>query len=128
MAFHFTPAYELIDDLSNQRLSATDLMKSTIGRIWDVSEDVNAIVSLREEQDLLEDAATADQVPLEQRGALHGIPIAIKDLANAKGLLTTEGSPFFANRIAEKDDLMVARIRKAGAIIIGKTNTPEFGL
>ncbi|MGA0281409.1 MAG: hypothetical protein ACO3K9_06940, partial [Paracoccaceae bacterium] len=59
MAFHFTPAYELIDDLSNQRLSATDLMKSTIGRIWDVNEDVNAIVSLREEQDLLEDAASA---------------------------------------------------------------------
>ncbi len=128
MAFHFTPANELIDDLSNQRLSATDLMKSTIGRIWDVNEDVNAIVSLREEQDLLEDAATADQVPLEQRGALHGIPIAIKDLANAKGLLTTEGSPIFANRVAEKDDLIVARIRKAGAIIIGKTNTPEFGL
>ncbi len=128
MAFHFTPAYELIDDLSTKKLSSVDILKSTIGRIWDVNEHVNAIVSLREEQDLLEDAAAADATPMDQRGALHGIPIAIKDLANAKGILTTEGSPIYANRVAVEDDLIVERIRKAGAIIIGKTNTPEFGL
>ena len=128
MAFHFTPAHELIEDLLTKKLSSVDLMKSTIGRIWDVNDDVNAIVSMREEQDLLAEAADADEVTLDNRGALHGIPIAIKDLANAKGILTTEGSPIYANRVAEEDDLIVERIRKAGAIIIGKTNTPEFGL
>ena len=128
MAFHFTPAYKLIEDLSTKKFSSVDLMKSTIGRIWDVNDNVNAIVSLREEPDLLEDAAANDAIPMDQRGALHGIPIAIKDLANAKGMLTTEGSPIYANRVAEEDDLIVERIRKAGAIIVGKTNTPEFGL
>ena len=49
MAFHFTPAYKLIEDLTARKLSSVDLMKSTIGRIWDVNDDVNAIVSLREE-------------------------------------------------------------------------------
>ena len=128
MPFHFTPAYELLEELSAKKLSAVDLMKSTICRIWDVNDEVNAIVSLREEQELLEDAVAADILPMDQRGALHGIPIAIKDLANAKGILTTEGSPIYANRIALEDDLIVERIRKVGAIIIGKTNTPEFGL
>ena len=128
MSFHFSPAYELLEDLSAKKLSSLDLMKATIGRIWDVNDEVNAIVSLREEQELLEDAAAADSIPVDKRGALHGIPIAIKDLANAKGILTTEGSPIYSNRIAEQDDLIVERIREAGAIIIGKTNTPEFGL
>ncbi len=61
-------------------------------------------------------------------GWLHGIPIAIKDLADAAGLPTSMGSPLFAGQVAESDDPVVARLRAAGAIIIGKTNTPEFGM
>ena len=54
--------------------------------------------------------------------------MAIKDLANVKGFKTTEGSPLYSERVARKDDQMVARLRAAGALFIGKTNTPEFGL
>jgi amidase len=83
-------------------------------------------VSLRDPDALLAEARAADAVPAQ--GPLHGLPVAIKDLAEAQGLPTTEGSPLFAGRLATRDDLMVARMRAAGAIVIGKTNTPAFGL
>ena len=124
----FSSAHDTIEQLSSKEIKASDLMKSTIAQIWEVNDQVNAIVSLREEQDLLSDAEAADQVPMDRRGPLHGLPIAIKDLADAKGLHTSQGSPIFAGQIAQSDALPVARIRAAGAIIIGKTNTPEFGL
>jgi amidase len=89
---------------------------------------VNAIVSMRDENDILNEAYRKEKLPINSRGALHGEIIAIKDLANAKGFPTTQGSPIFANKIAAHDDLIVARMRAAGAIIIGKTNTPELGL
>lgn len=128
MSSHFTPAYRLIDLISTKRLSAAELMKSTITRISEINERVNAIISLRDEKYIIAEAEARDLVPMDQRGVLHGLPIAIKDLANVKGLLTTEGSPIYANRLADEDDIMVQRIREAGAIFIGKTNTPEFGL
>jgi amidase len=71
-------------------------------------------------------ARAADAAP--RRGWMHGLPVAVKDLANAAGLPTSMGSPLFAGQVAAADDLMVARMRAAGAIFIGKTNTPEFGL
>ena len=89
---------------------------------------MNAIVSMRQENDILDEAFNKEKLPIEQQGELHGEIIAIKDLANAKGFRTTQGSPIFANEIAKNDDIIVARMRKAGAIIIGKTNTPELGL
>ena len=89
---------------------------------------MNAIVSMRQENDILDEAFNKEKLPIEQQGELHGEIIAIKDLANAKGFRTTRGSPIFANEIAKNDDIIVARMRKAGAIIIGKTNTPELGL
>ena len=128
MSDPFSSAHETIAQLSSKEIKASDLMKTTIAQIWEFNDQVNAIVSLREEQDLLSDAEAADQVPMDRRGALHGLPIAIKDLADAKGLHTSHGSPIFAGQIAQSDALPVARIRAAGAIIIGKTNTPEFGL
>jgi amidase len=109
-----------------KELSAAELMQATLARIDKVNGDVNAIVSLRDSDDLLAEAKAADNAP--RKGWLHGIPIAIKDLANAAGLPTSMGSPLFAGEVAQKDDLMVARLRAAGALIIGKTNTPEFGL
>ena len=107
-------------------LSSVDLMQATLDRINATNGAVNAIVSLRDAAELMAEAAEADRAP--RKGWLHGIPIAIKDLANVKGLPTTMGSPMFADLIAPEDEIMVARIRAAGAIIIGKTNTPEFGL
>ncbi len=112
--------------LENGDLSSLELMDTTLARIAAVNGDVNAIVSLRDEDALRSEARAADAAP--RKGWLHGMPIAIKDLANAKGLPTSMGSPMFAGQVAGADDLMVARLRAAGAIIIGKTNTPEFGL
>ncbi|MGJ8615566.1 MAG: amidase [Sulfitobacter sp.] len=109
-----------------KELSTVEVMQATLVRIEAVNVDVNAIVSLRDGDDMLAEAKAADHAP--RKGWLHGIPIAIKDLANAAGLPTSEGSPLFAGQMATQDDLMVARLRAAGALIIGKTNTPEFGL
>ncbi|WP_415403162.1 amidase [Tateyamaria sp. SN3-11] len=107
-------------------LSAEAVMAETLERIALVNGAVNAIVSLRDAETLMDEARAADKTaPV---GWLHGIPIAIKDLANAAGLPTSMGSPLFAGTIAPKDDIVTARLRAAGAIIIGKTNTPEFGL
>ncbi|HEC70992.1 MAG TPA: amidase, partial [Roseobacter sp.] len=112
--------------LANGSLSAVELMQSTLERIEAVNGRVNAIVSLVARDVLLEQARAADTG--KRSGWLHGIPIAIKDLSDAKGLPTSKGSPLFAGNIAEKDSVFVARIKAAGAIVIGKTNTPEFGL
>lgn len=112
--------------LEAKAISAVELMQETLDHIDDVNPEVNAIVALAERDDLMAQAAQADQVP--RKGWMHGLPLAVKDLANAKGFLTTMGSPIFETQMAQKDDLMVQRMRDAGAIIIGKTNTPEFGL
>ena len=114
------------DALTRGTLSATDLMQATLARIEAENPAVNAIVSLRDPGTLMAEARAAHNGP--KTGWLHGIPIAIKDLANAKGLPTSMGSPLFAGQVAQADDIMVARLRAAGAIVIGKTNTPEFGL
>jgi amidase len=101
-------------------------MQATLDRITKLNPSLNAITSLRDAETLLTEARAADvTAPI---GPLHGLPIAIKDLANARGLPTTEGFIPFADTIAKTDDIFVSRIRAAGAIIIGKTNTPEFGL
>ena len=122
----YKAALDLSDMLSAGQISAAELMRATLDQIAQTNEAVNAIVSLRDGEALMAEAKAADQA--ERKGWLHGIPIAIKDLANARGLPTSMGSPVFAGQIAERDDIMVARLRAAGALIIGKTNTPEFGL
>ena len=100
-------------------------MTSYLDRIDAVNPSINAIVSLRARDDLMAEARVADDA--KARGWLHGIPMAVKDLCATAGLRTTYGSPIFADFIPEKDDLLPARMRAAGAIFIGKTNTPEWG-
>ncbi len=112
--------------IANGSLTAVALMEATLARIDAVNGKVNAIVSLREREALMAEARAADAAP--RTGWLHGIPMAIKDLADAEGLPTSRGSPLFAGNIAAQDSLFVSKLRAAGAIIIGKTNTPEFGL
>ncbi|MEY8838949.1 amidase, partial [Cribrihabitans sp. XS_ASV171] len=119
-------ASDLAADLREGRVRAEAVMRATLERIGAVNPQVNAIVSLRDAGVLMEEARAADAAG--PRGALHGMPVAIKDLANAAGLPTTQGSPLFRDAVAARDDIMVARMRAAGAIVIGKTNTPEFGL
>ena len=119
-------AEALIEKMARDEVSAEAVMRATLERIAAVNGRVNAIVGLRSEADLLAEARAADAGP--RRGALHGLPIAVKDLANVAGLPTSQGSPLFAGQVAENDDCHIARLRAAGAIFIGKTNTPEFGL
>ena len=102
------------------RLDPRDLMADTLDRI--AADTSNAIVSLRDRDTLLAEAA--DPRP----GPLSGLPMAIKDLADTAGLRTTYGHPAFAGHVPATDAPHVALIRAAGAILIGKTNTPEFGL
>ena len=116
--------------LSNRELSCRELMSLTLDRIATQDRIFNAIPILADRDALMAEAAACDEEIARGhwRGWLHGIPQAIKDLAHAKGLRTTWGSPLFADFVATEDSIHVARMRAAGAIIIGKTNTPEFGL
>src|SRR5690606_17802372 len=99
-------------------------------RIGILNPRVNAIVSMHDPQALLAqaDAHDAELAAGASRGWLHGLPVAIKALSDVAGPPTTKGSPILRDNIAAADGLMAARMRAAGAIIIGKTNTPEFGL
>lgn len=104
------------------KITPAALMEETLDRIDQVNPKVNAIVALQDRKTLLNAAHDAPSGPLQ------GLPIAIKDLLETKGIRTTHGSPIFKDNIPKQDSPLVARLRKAGAVIIGKTNTPEFGL
>jgi len=119
-------ASEQLAKMTSNRLSARELMQATLARIDAVNPSLNAIVALRDADDLMAEARQLDNGP--HRGALHGLPMAVKDLANVKGIVSSQGSPLLADFVPETDDLVAARLRDAGAILIGKTNTPEFGL
>ncbi|WP_170587127.1 amidase [Ruegeria arenilitoris] len=121
-----TSAADLLEKLATGHLSATELMRATLDRIAQVNGQVNAIVALQDEDVLMAQARAADGK--SGRGPLHGLPIAVKDLVNVAGIASTQGSPVFRNHVPAVDDLIAARLRAAGAILIGKTNTPEFGL
>ena len=122
-------AIELSEAIHDGRLSCIDAMKAYLARIGKLNPAINAIVSLRDTDALLAEAAACDAELAggTSRGWMHGFPIAIKDLCEVKGIRCTYGSPLFADFVPDKDEVMVERIRAAGAIIIGKTNTPEQG-
>src|SRR5215831_7990040 len=126
----FTEATELVELLRTKRVSAVEVMKAHLGQISRVNPKVNAMVTLVEEEQLLAQAQAADDALAKGNwlGPLHGLPIGVKDLHDTKGVRTTYGSPLYKDEIPETDCLLVARERKAGGIVIGKTNVPEFGL
>ncbi len=111
-----------------KKLSAREALAEHLKQIERVNPNVNAIVTLVPEM-AAEAAAKADEMQArgEKLGPLHGLPVAHKDLIETRGIRTTFGSPLFKDYIPAEDDLVVERMRRAGAIIIGKTNTPEFG-
>ena len=114
--------------LDSGKVSSRELLAAHLRRIEEVNPELNAIVTLTPEiahQRAL--AADDAQAKGESLGLLHGLPIAHKDITDTAGVLTTMGSPIYKDRVPEKDDLIVERIRNAGAIMVGKTNTPEFG-
>jgi amidase len=116
--------------IAARELSCRALMEASLARIAQLNPQYNAIVSLRPAQELLAEADARDAALArgESAGWMHGFPIAVKDLSDAQGLPTTLGSLAAGRRMPVADALFVQRIRAAGAIVIGKTNTPEFGL
>ena len=122
-------ATELAALIQSRDVSAEAVMESHLQRIAAVNPSVNAIVTLLPER-ALEAARSADRdlAAGKPTGPLHGLPIAHKDLALTKGVRTTFGSRVFADFEPTEDSLTVERLRAAGAIMIGKTNTPEFGV
>ncbi len=123
-------AADLAQAIRDRTFSVADVVASVLSRIDHVNAHVNAIVSLRDPDDLRRQAEEADRhlARGEAVGPLFGVPAAVKDLAQTRGLRTTFGSPIFARNVPDVDDFFVERLREAGAIIIGKTNVPEFGL
>ncbi len=123
-------ASALSSAIRQRHVSCVEVMQAYLARIHRYNPVYNAIVSMAEDDDLLRQAELADRAldNDEYWGWMHGMPHAIKNLSNAKGFENSQGSPILAGTISETDDLHVARIRAEGAIFIGKTNTPEFGL
>ncbi len=127
-------AVDLAAAIRARDVSCVDVMTATLDRIERINPVVNAIVSLQPRDDLLAQAARKDAelaaalADGRAVGPLHGFPQAPKDLAATAGIVTTQGSPMFARFVPTTDAIVVERARRAGAILIGKTNTPEFGL
>jgi amidase len=121
-------ATELAALLRHGDVSAREVVTAFLERIDAVDGRVNAIPTLAPERALEEaDAADRRRARGDDVGPLHGLPIAVKDLVDTAGIRTTYGSPIYRDHVPAEDALLVQRLRRAGAIVVGKTNTPEFG-
>ena len=123
-------AVALAEEIKARRISCVEVMNAFLDQIERLNQRVNAIVSMRDRETLLAQAGERDaQLRRGQHlGWMHGFPHAIKDLEPTAGIRTTLGSPLFKDFVPRTDSIIVERIKAAGAIIIGKTNVPEFGL
>mgnify|MGYP003313996836 FL=1 len=121
-------AFDMTAAMRNKQVSAREVMEAHLDQIERINPKVNAIVTLEVEQ-ALKSADDADErlAKGDNLGVLHGLPIAHKDLVPTKGIRTTYGSPLYADNVPNFNALIVERLQDAGAITIGKTNTPEFG-
>src|SRR5271155_2575687 len=124
----FLTATEMADLIRHKKLSARETLDAHLKQIERVNPKVNAIITLIPEQ-AIDSARKADEAQAHGAalGPLHGLPIAHKDLVETAGIRTTFGSRIFKDNVPKHDAILVERIRNAGAICIGKTNTPEFG-
>jgi len=116
--------------IRQRHVSCKEVMLAYLARIHRYNPVYNAIVSMADDDSLIGAAERADHEldRDEYRGWMHGMPHAVKDLSDVKGFPTSYGSPIFAGQMADNDGLIVSRIRAQGAIFIGKTNTPEWGM
>jgi amidase len=122
----FLTATELARRIYAKEVSATEAMEAHLVQIERVNPKVNAIVTLTADE-AMAGARAADEARGEEIGPLHGLPVAHKDLFPTEGVRTTFGSLVFKDFVPDRDALIVERLKKAGAIGVGKTNTPEFG-
>jgi len=126
----FTSARTLASLIARREVSARDVMAAHLAQIERLNPQLNAIVAKRPDDACLALAAEADerQAAGKPIGPLHGLPIAFKDLQDARGFVTTRGSRIYRDHVSATDAVLVERLRRAGVLAIGKTNVPEFGL
>lgn len=129
MDFRRSSVVELAEQVRQRQVSARELTHAALARIEALDGEINAFVALDGEAALAEAAAIDERLAAgDPVGELAGIPLAVKDLEDARGFVTTHGSPVHAGAPpAEADSVQVARLRAAGCVVVGKTNTPEFG-
>src|SRR6266851_4694097 len=125
---YWKPAHELAAMIRRRDIKAAELMDLTIKRIEQTNPKLNAFCALRAD-DAIADARAIDEkiARREELGPLAGLPLGVKDLEDAFGLPTTHGSQAFKDHMPSADSVQVSRLKAAGAIVIGKTNAPEFG-
>jgi amidase len=123
-------ACQLSKAIHDKQVSCVEVMQAYLQRIHAVNPSYNALVSLRSDEDCLRDAASKDILLAQgkSQGWMHGFPQAPKDLTATAGLTTTMGFRGMVNNVPAQDSVVVSRMRAAGSILIGKTNTSEFGL
>ncbi|MGQ4809425.1 Acylamidase [Candidatus Entotheonellaceae bacterium PAL068K] len=125
----FTPASELAQLIANKQVSPVEMTELYLARIERLDGQLHSYLTLTQDAAMRDArAAEAAVVRGDQLGPLHGVPISIKDLQMTRGIQTTSGSLAYQDRVPEVDSAVVERVRQSGAIILGKTNTPEFGL
>jgi len=130
MAIHELSALQLSAAIHRREFSCREVMKAFLQRIAAINPQANAIVNLQDAALLLQqaDVCDAELSKSDSRGWLHGMPLAFKDLVDVAGIPTTGGSVLLRDNIPAHDALLVQRMKAAGGIVIGKTNTPEWGL
>jgi amidase len=126
----FMRAVDIMAAIRQKKLSSREVMQAHLKQVSRVNAKVNAIVTLVPEDQLLAQAAAADEALAQGKwlGPLHGLPVAVKDLHETRGIRTTFGSPLHKDDVPDFDCRVVQREKEAGAIVMGKTNVPEFGL
>ncbi len=125
----FMSATDIVRKIRDKKLSCQEVMTAHLSQIERINPEVNAVVTQIPPEQALAEARAADEAIAQGRevGLLHGLPMAHKDLVPTKDLRTTLGSPIFIDQVPDHDGLIVERLKNAGVITIGKTNTPEFG-
>ena len=125
----FAPATELKELIANKKVSPVEITQLYLDRINTLDGQLNSYLTVTSEL-ALESARKAEKAVIDgdELGPLHGIPISIKDLQMTKGVKTTGGSLAYKDRVPDADCAVVERVLSAGAIMLGKTNSPEFGL
>lgn len=124
----YTSAAELAAAIREKRMSATEIMRATLARAEQANAALNCFITICGKE-ALRDAAAADAAVArgEALGPLHGVPFHVKDLVNTEGVRTTFASHMYEHNVPAADSVSVARLKQAGAVLMGKTTTPEFG-
>src|SRR3989442_325495 len=125
----FTPASRLAALIRQRKVSPLEVTQAVLAQIERVDSKVNAYCTVAAKTTLADARKATSAVTRRSArlGPLHGVPVSIKDLTPTRGIRTTWGSKIYEHHVPTEDGLVVERLRAAGAIVIGKTNTPEFG-